>query len=197
MRKDIFKRKKRIPPKIKVLLLVFVGPALILTVTLTAMTWWQRPIIIVRISEFSLNTEVEELNLRERIENPELSAIIPNIYGSLSIKIQNIGRRPAENISLNFLPQGCRLGKLYIRKTHPDCAVKITPSTDLRLNPDFWPESIEPQAPRRYVSVKELRPSSEIQIKYRFYREGQQLPSFKFGKISSTNAKVKAFYYRQ
>jgi hypothetical protein len=197
MYEDIFKRKKRIPRKFRVLLILFGGAAIIAAVTFTAVIWWRRPIVIVRIGEFILNTEVEELDLQKRVDNPELSARAPNMYGSLNIKIQNIGRQPAQNLSFSFSPRGCRLGELCIYKIDPDCAVQITPSTELRLNPDVWPESIEPQAPWRYVSVKELRPGSEIQIKYKIYREGKQGPSFKFGKITSSNAKIKAFYYRQ
>jgi len=197
MYQDIFKKNKRIPRKPGVLLVVSGGLIIVAAVIFAAMIWWHRPIVIVRISEFSLSSEVEKLNLGERIKNPDLSVSVPRIQGSLNIMIQNIGRSLAKNISLNFLPQRCKLGKLQIYKTDADCALNITPSTDSRLNPKLGSEGIDSQNLSYFISVKELRPGSEVQLKYAIYQEGEESPVFKFSKISSSNARVRAFYYHQ
>jgi hypothetical protein len=197
MHKNIFKKSKGVPRKFIALLVVLGGITVITLVIVATIIWWHRPIVIVRISEFSLSTEVEELNLKEQIKNPDLSLSAPKIHGSLNIKIQNIGRRLAENISLNFLPERCKLGKLRIWKTDADCTVKITPSKDPRSNPSLGSTEIAPRGASYFINIEELKPGSEIELKYTIYREGKLEPIFKFGKISSSNAKVKAFYYRR
>ena len=181
MYKDIF-RKQTLSRKVRALLF-FVGAGIIIvTITLAAVILWQRPIVIVRIGDFSLNTQVEEFDVREKNEHPQLFALVPNTYGSLNIKIQNVGRRPARGFSLSFLPQGCRLGEASVYKTNTDCAVQITSSPET-----FW----------HCVDIRELRPGSEIQVKYKIYQEGSQGSSFQFSKITSQNARVKVIYYRQ
>ncbi len=197
MYQDIFKKNKRIPGKFVVLLIVTGGLIIVAALIFGAMVWWYRPIVIVRVSEFSLSTEVEKINLGEGIKNHDLSASIPRIEGGLNIEIHNIGRGLAKNISLNFLPQRCKLGKLQIYKTDADCALNITPFTDLRLNHKLGSEGIDLQSLGYFISVKELRPGSEVRLKYVIYREGGEPPVFKFSKIYSSNAKVRVLYYHQ
>jgi len=197
MYKDIFKKKRRISRKLTVSLIVLGGLSIITTVIPATIIWWHRPIVIVRIAELSLSTEVEKLNLKEQIKNTDLSVSAPKLHGSLNIEIQNIGRSPAENITLNFFPQHCKLGKLQIWKTDADCAVGITPLRGPPLDSNLGSAEIRLGNAGYFINIEKLRSGSEIELKYTIYREGQQEPIFKFAKMSSSNAKVKAFYYRR
>jgi|GEM_PF-7047653 len=198
MYKDLFKKKRRIPRKFWKLLFLFASLSIILLLVQAAITWWYEPVVIVRIGEFSLSAEVDDLNLADKIDRPRLSLSAPKIYGSLFIKIKNIGRYSAKNITLNFTPQYCKLGKLYIWKTDNDCAVKIASPADQGPSSDFALEEARPPGPGRYfIGVKELRPGSEVQLKFTIYRQEGRQPIFKFAKILSSNSKVKAFYYRR
>lgn len=197
MYQDIFKKNRRIPGKFGILLIVTGGLIIVAALIFAAMVWWHRPIVIVRVSEFTLNIEVEKINLEKGIDDPDLSTSIPRIGEGVNIEIHNIGRSLAKNISLNFVPQRCKLGKLQIYKTDADCALNITPSTDLRLNHKPGSEGIDLQNLGYFISVKELRPGSEVRLKYVIYREGEEPPVFKFFKKYSSNAKVRVLYYRQ
>jgi hypothetical protein len=198
MYKDIFKKKKRLPGQFRALLIAFLGAIVIILFIQVTLILWRRPIVIVRISEFSLNAGTQKIMPGEQMKNPDFSVITPRLHGSLNIRIQNIGRSPAQDITLSFLPRYCKLGKLYIKKSDTDCVLEVTPPTRLQLKPDLGPERAKLEdGGGYYIRVKELRPGSQVQLKYAIYREGAQEPIFKFGKMSSSNAKVKAFYYRQ
>lgn len=196
---DLFKKSKRLPRKLRALLIAFLGSVIAILVMQTAAILWYRPIVIVRISEFTLNgAGAKKIEPGEQIENPELSAIAPSVNGSLQIGIKNIGRTPAQDISLVFLPGDCKLGKLYVKKSDPACALEITPPSQPQPGSGISPQGPNPQHNRYYhIGIKELGPGSQVQLKYTIYREGAGEPVFKFERISSGNAKVKAFYYRR
>lgn len=196
MYKDIFRKKKKITRRIAVLLSLLAILVVVLVIEVATIWWWQ-PIVIVRIYEFSLTEEVEELNLKRQMKNPALAESAPKIHGSLFIRIENIGRTTAENIALNFSLQHCKLGKLQIYKTDANCLLNITQPKELELNSRLDAKGVGTQDLGYFISIRELRPGSGIQLKYIIYIEGIGEPVIKFGKISSSNARVQIFYYRQ
>ena len=167
MYKDIFKKKKRLPRGFKATLIVLLGLILIVFFVQLAIILWYRPIVIVRISEFSLSAGAQKIMPGEQIKNVDFPVVAPSTRGTLHIGMQNIGRSLARDISLNFLPRDCILGKLYVKKSDTDCLLEVSPPIQVGPTPDPNLQRPKPQEGGYYrISVKGLRPGSQVPLKY-------------------------------
>lgn len=172
-----------------------------------AFQWWNKPVIHIHISEFYPGTLMENV-FRKKPGEPGSEALsiqefmVKGLkkFGSLSIKMRNGGRTTAKNISFNFLPQKCTVGKPSIWKTNADCEVKITPSTNLKMlfpkgaHVNISPEDIPASRRGFFVQIPKLRRGSEVKLTYTIYKESEDIePNFKFSKILCENGDVKIF----